>query len=88
MQVIALRGKRCGSFEKRSIVRAISFLRAANVGLPPKPIRGERSQARPVGETAGRSVGNRKERRLWRDYASSLDHCPQTPSSLRAKIRG
>ena len=47
----------------------------------PKPLAGDRSRARPVGTKAWRSVGNRKERHLWRDDASfSL----QTPSSLRA----
>ncbi len=34
---------------------------------------GYRSRARPVGDTARRSVGNRKECHTWHDYASSPD---------------
>ena len=37
---------------------------------------GDRSLPRPVGETGRRSVGNRKERCLHRDYASFPDSCP------------
>ena len=36
----------------------------------------DRSLPRPVGETGRRSVGNRKERCLHRDYASFPDSCP------------
>ena len=49
---------------------------------PPKPLAWDRSRARPVGDEARRSIGNRKECRLRHDYASFPG--PQTPSSLRA----
>ena len=38
---------------------------------------GGRSLPRPVGETGRRSAGNRKERRLRRDYASFPDSRPK-----------
>ena len=50
---------------------------------PPIPQPGDRSRTRPVGAEAWRSVGNRKERHLWRDYASSPVQS-KAPSSLRA----
>ena len=37
---------------------------------------GDRSLPRPVGETGGRSVGNRKQYRLRHDYASFPDRSP------------
>ena len=56
-------------------------LRAAG-SSPPKPLAWDRSRARPVGDEARRSIGNRKECRLRHDYANFPG--PQTPSSLRA----
>lgn len=42
----------------------------------PKPLAWGPEPARPVGAEAWRSVGNRKERHLWRDYASSPVQSP------------
>ena len=50
---------------------------------PPNPWPGDRSQARPVGTAAWRSVGNRKERHLWRDYTSSSVQPPSLPRADR-----
>ena len=46
---------------------------------------GDRSPPRPVGDEGGWSVGNRKERRLRRDYASFPDLSPLRGLGRRPK---